>query len=481
MNAPPDNRRHILLVLILAFSVVALAISNESFWIDEAAAASKAIQPSLHDWARQMREQAGSDIQMPLYMSFLWVWQQIGGSSEWYLRLGNAPWFLLGFVPFCRRHWTLALVCATSSFIWFYLDEARPYTMQVGATLLLAACFRRITEETERLSLWNSIGLAAGLVILSGSSLIGMLWAGGAVLAIGIALPGARIRTELRKHIVLWMFTTVLLSGFAGYYLWTLKSGARASSAASTDFRNVLYSIYELLGFGGLGPNRLEIRYGGFKSVREFAIPLAAYAGLAIGIAVVGLRPAVSSVSKRALMGVVIGAGLVTLFIFATGYKTHFRVLPRHLTPLIVLWFVIAAEGARLLCQRGHIARLVVIGFLALSLLGSLQQRFSIRHRKDDYRGAAAMAMQAAAGGKNVWWTADWGAALYYHVPKERVTLVVNEQPDRLQRLLRPGLVVLSKPEMYDYNEAIARYLQDHGFRVIDTLPAFTFWAGPSN
>jgi hypothetical protein len=478
MRSPAANSRTGT-VLLIAVAAIALAISNESFWIDEAAAASKAAQPSLEKWAEQMRAQAGSDLQMPLYMFFLWLWQKLGGSSEWYLRLGNVPWFLLGFIPFCRRNVALALLCATSSFVWFYLDEARPYAMQIGATMLLFAGGRDyLAEEPGNASLKPRMAIAAGLLILSGSSLIGMLWAGGAVVAMGIAIPFSRLRTELKNHMVLWSLTGVALAGFAGYYLWTLSAGARASGAAATDFRNVLYSAYELLGFGGLGPSRLQIRYEGFKACIGFAVPLAAYAAFALFIATAGIKITLPATPRRVAFGIAAGASVITVLVFAAGYLTHFRVLPRHLAPLVVIWFLIAAAGVEALWRSGRPARFVIIGFLMLGAIASFEQRFALRHAKDDYRGAAARVKEAIANGKHVWWTADFGGGTYYQVlPSERVTHVVNQEDDALKRLPEPQLVVMSKPELHDFNSSIRRYLHEHQYRVVETLPAFTLWS----
>src|SRR4051812_33810041 len=83
----PSQRRVPAGILVLAaFAVCCLAVSGQSFWIDEAAAVTKAIQPTLAGWWHEMATEWGSDKQMPLYMFVLWPWEKIFGSGEWWLR-----------------------------------------------------------------------------------------------------------------------------------------------------------------------------------------------------------------------------------------------------------------------------------------------------------------------------------------------------------------------------------------------------------
>jgi hypothetical protein len=61
-------------------------------------------------------------------------------------------------------------------------------------------------------------------------------------------------------------------------------------------------------------------------------------------------------------------------------------------------------------------AAVLVIFLLAYS---SFSLRFSDRHKKDDYRRAAAIAIQDISQEKRVWWAADGFGAKYYAVPVE--------------------------------------------------------------
>src|SRR2546428_4540728 len=66
-NAAVDRRdgNHttiILVTLALSLLVGAIAISNQSLWIDEAWSASKAMQPSFGSWWATMASDKGSDL-----------------------------------------------------------------------------------------------------------------------------------------------------------------------------------------------------------------------------------------------------------------------------------------------------------------------------------------------------------------------------------------------------------------------------------
>src|SRR3954469_20008194 len=85
-------------VWIFALLFPLLALSRQSFWIDEAITGNAASQPSLTEWWRSLKTVNGSDVQMPFYMVYVWAWEKLFGRSELALRFANYPWFVLGQV-----------------------------------------------------------------------------------------------------------------------------------------------------------------------------------------------------------------------------------------------------------------------------------------------------------------------------------------------------------------------------------------------
>jgi hypothetical protein len=154
--------------------------------------------------------------------------------------------------------------------------------------------------------------------------------------------------------------------------------------------------------------------------------------------------------------------------------------------------------------NAGHASPLravVAVAFLLVLVYSSCSLRFADRHRKDDYRAAAAIAQEELAKGRRVWWAADALGAEYYGLPGEfdsigeltgvgtpracidrtGVQSITGAPKECLEMLSRPNLVILSKPEIFDNNGAIAAYLATGNFAKVQVLPAFTIWRAPGS
>ena len=491
-DAPPRRTRPAWLWPALAFLAVGgMAVSSQSFWIDEACTTWKARQPTLAAWWQEMKAMSGSDLQMPLYMVYVWGWHKIFGHGEWWMRAANIPWFLMGVLTFARRRLDLLLAAALSPFAWYCLDEARPYGMQIGASALIVGALLRLYQgglaparPSER---WWAWGLSFGLIALSGSSLLGMIWAGAAVGATLLSFPWPRQRALLRAHPGPGLAAAVCCLSLAAYYLWTLKTGAGASTAATTDARSALFVTFELLGFSGLGPGRLDIRGGGLEAFRAHLAPLLVYALVIVGVLAAGLARLKRSAPFKVLMICAAVVGGVSAFLLVAGSVKHFRVLGRHFAPALPVVLLCVGTGLRSLWERGSLgSRTWASGFVVLSLASCLSLRWAGRHAKDDYRAAAALATNALAAGEVVWWAADPAAGRFYGVPVPsepvlappagQAVRIYSDTRQWLDQAPKPDLVLFSKPDLYDAQGSLAGYLTQGGYRRVRQLPAFTVW-----
>ena len=484
-EAPGGGLNPVWLVpFVLAFGLGAVAISTQSFWPDEAVTGIIAMQPTPGAWWHAMRFSPGSEQQMPIYMAYLWLWEKLWGGSEWLLRASNLPWVALGLLAVPRRQPLFKLLLLASPFGWYYLNEARPYVLQIYAGLLLLASGWRLQLAGGREEKIFTAMFAASLVLLAGSSLLGMIWAG-AFLASAILFFGREKSWRLfRENRTVVLVTALLLAALAVYYLWTVARGTRATPG-ETGAGNTAFIGYELLGFTGLGPGRADIRAHGLRAFLPFAPVLLLYAVAAAAVLWAGAKKYWPIIPRRVALGVLLAFGAAAIFLLAAGMGKHFSVLGRHcapLVPLFVLWF---AAGAGALWARGITGRGVVVIFIILQFGSALSLRFGERHTKEDYRAAATHARDALARGERVWWCADMNGGAFYGVPLSppgnlpapNQAWVASGFPEMiLTNQPLPDLVILSRPENYDPLGFVRALMTRQHYHSVESPRLFTLW-----
>src|SRR5205809_1270715 len=165
--------------LLIALLLTLFIPSHDSLWLDEAQTASYAAQPTFADVLRKLATDSQSDAQMPLGMMSAWFGGRILGTGEWELRAPNIAWAIvaiLGLWMTARRLRLpgLELLFAVHPFLWFYANEARPYTMQLAAASWLlfgvVDCIHR--RATGRVWIW---ALAMGAIVVAGASMLGLV------------------------------------------------------------------------------------------------------------------------------------------------------------------------------------------------------------------------------------------------------------------------------------------------------------------
>ena len=490
-----DSRiNFVLLSILLALLVGALAVSNQSLWIDEAHSAAKAMQPSLAKWWAAMVHDKGSDLQMPFYMLYLWAWAKLFGTSEIALRAANVPWFAAGLLALFwafpkepalsdsrtgrHRQFTIAALTLTNAFLWYYISEARPYIVLFAFSGLTAACLLRLREDLEgaiNSPVWFRLFLL-GIVGVCATNLIAVPWAIAAGLAfIFWAGIGRALRTVTRFPLAS-ASATLALVGLGLYYVWSLRLGARASNVGQTGFTNLAFAFYELLGVAGLGPGRLALREHGGKIIFEYIGPviIGVIAVLVLlSAAFIALR---KNAKRRDLIFFGIAAILPLAMLIAGAVINHLRLLGRHFTPLLPFLVILFAIGFEriLFSKRRWLSTVAIIAIVVL-LVSALEIRFAPRHQRDDYRSAANLARNAVAANQKVWWIADESTGAYYKLPLDSPNLTLSSSltESSLESVAMPDLVCFSKPDIYDPRGKIDNYLREHDFNVTRVLPAF--------
>jgi len=495
------SRAVILAVLATSAIVAGFAISTQSYWIDEALSLIVAMSSTPAEAWKYMQAVSGSTLQMPLYQAYLYVWHKVFGGGEWAMRASNIPWFVLGqlaFLVLLRHKPRLALLAcllaAVSPILWMYLDETRPYVMQYAAACWLAAAVVRFssspqdaTPHSSRVTCHPSLflALAIAVVVLFASSLLGVAWAGAYVLALLYLRRGAPAADAPGG--IPWRVigpALVLLAVFAAYYVITWGEAGRGYHRAGASLLNLPFIAYELLGFTGFGPGKLEMRAEPVRSVLR-SLPVLLPLALVLGLLAYygGRRIAGRPWRREAVIAWALALGLPLLAVSGALLLFDHRPLPRHFIPALpALLLAIAAVMQRALEGKSMFWRAAAALLPLLWLGSSLNFRWQPAHAKDDYREASAIAAAALQENREVWWAADPAAAYVYLTP-----VALEEVPGRAWAMQAPSwdairfkfpprLIVISKPDIYDPQGSVARYAAENRFVPALQLQAFTIF-----
>ena len=494
ISARPGQRRRVWFFILAIASVAALALTTRSFWIDECYSARFAQQPTLGACWDLLRHIKGSDPQMPLYILWIWACEKLVGSSELALRAVNFFWFVPALIVLVRAfagnralQSAVFLAAIASPFAWYYLNEARAYTMQFSTSLILFATVCHWTRGPENSAATERARIfifAAALFCLCGSSLLSMILAGAPLLLAWVLLPQERLLAWGKNFWVGSVITLGALLALGIYYLWTLHSGDRATGIATTGWKNAVFIGYELAGFAGLGPGRLAIRDGGTEVFRPYALPLAAYAVVVLAVAGFALTDLFKKFGAKKMLLLGLAIGLPAAVVVLASAFSHFRILGRHLAALWPAMVLLLGFGLASVWRRGMAGKMLGVTFLIFYLASALSLRLAARHEKDNYRAAAAFAQAALNAGQTVWWNADFNAAIYYQLPivksgvvqPGQALRVIHATPEQLAGLTPPEVIVTSRPDVYDELGNLARYAEAGGYRVETNWVAFKLW-----
>ena len=481
--------------ILLAVSACAAAamVNNQSLWIDEAVTASYASKPTFDAWLRAMFETRWSEAMMPLYTLVAWISGRLIGTEEWQLRSLNVLWTAFAGLAMglAGRRLNLPLLLPfflIQPFLWYYTNEARPYAMQIcaAAWLLYGIASLASNPADSRPTAWI---LASAAVVGFGSSLL-----------FGFALPALLaavwfacrdIEANRFPPSTQWFLPLVVsliaLATLTGYYFWTLQRGASGARIWNVSLANTGFAFYELLGFGGLGPPRNELREQARSSgLLHLLLQPRHLIGLGLLAAACGV------VCWRLWLArwdrTIAWAGMFvvtqTVLLFAVCSVARFPFWGRHLAPALPFIVLLTARLLAPKDQNSRLASRMTASILGACLLFScLILRFDPAYGKDDYRTASQLAADAVSKGKIIWWNADPEAAAYYGLrgafpPSDDSHLLFCNAPslETLNLLPTPDIVFQSKPDVYDPQIAVKTYLDRNGYVTAHEFPAFKVW-----
>ncbi len=466
-----------------------LMVSSQSLWIDEGLTWLYARESSLRGWLAVLLSDRGSQAQMPFGMFAAWVGGNLFGLSEWQLRSVNVLWIALAGTAMGRLGQALRLpsllpLFLVQPFVWYYANEARPYALMICVSAWLAALWGHVHHD-RTLSPARLWAIGALATVGMGCSLLFSFGIAGFALAFGATVLLRKIHLD-RRHVLPLATTALTMAALMAYYAWTLSRGVGGAKLWSVGVSNVAFAFYELLGFGGLGPPRNELREAARGSGQIAAFML--QGGYAVGVALLAasylmLIPSIWKIRRDSLSLIAAGALVFsTGAILAASVVVKFPFWGRHLAfslPVVVLLL----SKAHAAVDRNCLRYFVTFSLVVVLLVSSLRQRFLPQYRKDDYRSASRMAAAALASGKNVWWVADPNTARYYGLGTLGNEAGLGgiwfsyENEGDPQTKPSPDLIFVSKPDIHDSRNIIRSYIEQHAYQPSARVTAFEIYA----
>lgn len=479
--------------LLAALGLLAVMVSNDSLWLDEADTAMYALRPDLMSWARWLWLDRQADCQMPLAMLCSWFSGVIlGAETEWQLRAVNLVWGALAVMGMARvgqrlqMPW-LPMLLAIQPYFWFYLNEARPYALQLGCGTWLLVALVEFHSERAAGTVWAWQLAVAGFLLFC-ATLLAPLPVAATVLAGAFIAWRAGWRPERRA-------VKILLGGLcacvpvAAYYVATLVHGTRGAQVWHVDLKFVAYVFYELTGMGGIGLSYADIRelarspqltHELMLRLPQFFLP-ALLGGLLVAVSFFGLRS--RSPGRRLLPGILLVLAVTVGVFVAASLVVQKAFWARHyaaIFPFYVTVLGIACAGIGSSARRWW--RCLPVAMCGLLIWSALNFRFAPALRKEDYRAAAQFARQALAEGKSVWWLAGGYVANYYGLPPAyfepepgKVFVAVRTRVD-LRTLPLPAVVIYNKPDLHDADGVVRKIIAENHYGVADRYQGFIVW-----
>ena len=477
-------------IALASLLLVCLMPTGDSLGIDESTTALLSQEPTLQSFVTTLLAFPGSDPQFPLGNLYYWAGARLLGSSEFALRALSSVWIAFAILVL----WQVArvvgipylpLLFACHPFVWYYANEARPYAMQIALGALLALSMALVERDTPESIRPGFRLLIVTAPLLCATSLLAVI---PVFVVSGIAFANLyRARFRLAVGDVVRLTLSIGVIGITGaYYGWTLLAGKGAQTMGiwGVGLRNVVFTVYELLGVSGFGPGRTTLREAALEEGIPGVVGLMTHPRALFGLgilslvyfwALLALARCVRSNHPSMRRSLAISSCLVVVasigILFCLSVAVGFPFWGRHLAP--ALPFVVVALAIALDQGRGGLAtsRLMPLVSCAILLTSSLLVRLHPDHARVDYRSAAAAAISMAREGATVWWSASRAPAAYYRLPicdtvissDQCVVDAINKSVEEILSLPRPDVIVCGQPDLFDQTGALRSYVESHG------------------
>jgi hypothetical protein len=142
------------------------------------------------------------------------------------------------------------LLLVVHSYFWFYMNEARPYAMQIGLGSLLLYSLLLLLQSEAMGTAWAWWLMGAG-ILLCASTILGVITLAAVILVGGFCLFRKGWMIQRSAFLPLGLLTLSLVT-FGGFYLWTLLAGGVGGAKVwQPGWGSVLFSLVEFFGITG--------------------------------------------------------------------------------------------------------------------------------------------------------------------------------------------------------------------------------------
>jgi len=373
--------------LFVLLFVAILSVNGWSFWGDELSTAMLASLDTIPDLLDRLQNWAGSESQMPLFVISIWSWAKCFGISEIALRSFNI-FIILLFLSYClyvmqqlnsyeQKILKVSLwIAIVSPFILYNINEARVnISLFAFAYICFISLYVGIKYQNHKHFYICLISLCLGYAF-------NMLFA--------FIVPSLLIMAFFLDKKLFFSRWKSLLAGIvicifiSLYYIWTINNG-KGGAIENPGIKNIAFSLYQFLGFEGMGPDKNTIRLSAnlLSTIHPYIITL-----LIFILSYLCLLSNLYNIKKNNKILCLLAVSFSIFFLGA--YLAHFRFWGRHIIIFYPLWCLSLAIYIVRIWNNSNIGKASVVFFTFAVVVSSVRTVFFDCYKKENIKGTIA-------------------------------------------------------------------------------------------
>ncbi|WP_195449231.1 glycosyltransferase family 39 protein [Bacteroides nordii] len=422
-----------LLLLIILSIICFISVTSWSLWVDEAITAEMYSVDGFSELISQFQTRLGSEVQMPGWIVFMWGWCKLFGNSEYALRASN--WLFIGLfllygyrliaygkITIKERIIIQIILCISicNPFILYNMNEAR-CNISIFSFSFITILSLWYFLKTENRKDWY-ICLISFILGYFFNMLVGFL----IFSLLFIIWKKNEWRKISKQGIKSFFIIIVLFIVLTLYYLITIFLADKGGQIERPGIGNIGYSLYEFIGFGGLGPNKNMIRESDDKKVLLLQYIIYMFP-LIICYSIIFVS-VFRKKKKEWILNVFFISFLLCFVIFyVVACVIQFRFWGRHLIFIYPLWLIFMGYTLYLFSlNRNMLYKIVLVVYIFFIFSSSYRILFNNNYKKENIKDIVQQCKKLRLPGEIIYWSEAEDTSLYYNLND---TLVKNGLP----------------------------------------------------